>query len=186
MVRLWTSYSDIQPMILYDVLHDPEYRSTWDENIMEGFLIERLDENNDVGYYSAKVPFGLSNRDFVNRRSWRVKGNKQYIIMNHSVVHPAQPERKGFVRAWSYRAGYLIQSREEGGCTLTFVAHIDPRGWIPHYVVNKIATLIAPNIVEKLAKATKGYELWKQKNQPNRRPWRTLCEILHNSDTISI
>lgn len=40
---------------MYDVLHDPDYRAVWDENMVEGFNVEQIDANNDVGYYSAKV-----------------------------------------------------------------------------------------------------------------------------------
>jgi hypothetical protein len=70
----------------------------------------------------------VSNRDFVNQRSWRVTDNKEFIIMNHSVVHPKQPEKKGFVRANSIMTGYLVRVREDGGCTLTYLTQTDPRG----------------------------------------------------------
>jgi len=172
MVKVWASYADIEPLVLYDVLHDPDYRKVWDDNMVEGYLIQQLDKNNDVGYYSAKAPFGISSRDFVNQRSWRVKESKEHIIMNHSVKHKDQPEKKGFVRAWSYRTGYLVRSRPEGGCTLTYVTHSDPKGWIPHYLVNKVTTTFAPNIIDRLAKVSRAYEAWKKEHNPEHRPWR--------------
>jgi hypothetical protein len=49
------TFKDIPASLLYDVLHDSEYRAQWDDNMVEGFLIEQLDKHNDVGYYSAKV-----------------------------------------------------------------------------------------------------------------------------------
>jgi len=83
---------------IYNVLHDPDYRKTWDETMIEGTLIEKLDDWNDVGYYAAKSPvFAISNRDFCNIRSWWVAPDKsEYIIMNHSVPHPNCPEKKRF------------------------------------------------------------------------------------------
>jgi len=97
-------------LTLYDTLHDPDYRKVWDENMVEGYLIEQLDEFNDVGYYSAKSPVALvAGRDFCNERSWQVKDDTQYVIMNHSVIHPQCPEKKGFVRANSITSGYLVR-----------------------------------------------------------------------------
>eukprot|EP01118_Nematostelium_gracile_P002690 TRINITY_DN1292_c0_g1_i1.p2 TRINITY_DN1292_c0_g1~~TRINITY_DN1292_c0_g1_i1.p2 ORF type:complete len:141 (-),score=35.11 TRINITY_DN1292_c0_g1_i1:60-482(-) len=139
--------------------------------MIEGFLIEQIDKNNDVGYYSAKAPFGISSRDFVNQRCWRVKGG-DHVIMNHSVKHKDQPEKKGFVRAFSHRTGYLVRTRPEGGCFLIYVTHTDPKGWIPHTLVNKVTTTFAPKIVERIAKAAQGYTEWKNKNNPEKRPWR--------------
>jgi len=46
-------YSDVKVSTLYDVLHDPIYRKTWDFNILEGQEICRIDANNDIGYYAS-------------------------------------------------------------------------------------------------------------------------------------
>eukprot|EP01117_Protostelium_nocturnum_P001127 TRINITY_DN11446_c0_g1_i1.p1 TRINITY_DN11446_c0_g1~~TRINITY_DN11446_c0_g1_i1.p1 ORF type:complete len:261 (+),score=62.20 TRINITY_DN11446_c0_g1_i1:90-872(+) len=171
-VKLTAIFNEIEAEVLYDVLHDPEYRAVWDESMIEGFCIEQIDKNNDVGYYSAKAPLGISNRDFVNERSWRANGNKEFIIMNHSVVHPKQPEKKGFVRANSIRTGYLVRVRESGGCTMTWLSQTDPRGWIPAMLSNKATKSFAPRIIEKLEKAAKGYTAWKTQNNPDNKPWR--------------
>jgi hypothetical protein len=171
-VKLFAIFSDIDAIVLYDVLHDPEYRSVWDENMVEGYNIEQIDACNDVGYYSAKAPTGIANRDFCNERSWRVKDNKEYIIMNHSVLHPKCPEKKGFVRANSIKTGYLVRQREESGCTLTYLTQTDPRGWIPSWLVNTVTKKYAPQIIGKLEKAAKGYTQWKDQHDPNKKPWR--------------
>jgi len=46
-------YDDVKLNTLYDVLHDPIYRKTWDPNILEGEEICRIDANNDIGYYAS-------------------------------------------------------------------------------------------------------------------------------------
>lgn len=47
---------DVSAATMYDVIHDGEYRKTWDPNMLESFDIARLSDNADVGYYSCKHP----------------------------------------------------------------------------------------------------------------------------------
>jgi hypothetical protein len=172
-VKMHCVFHDVEALTLYDVLHDPEYRSVWDDNMIEGYLIEQLDDTNDIGYYSAKAPMGCSNRDFVNERSWRVsEDRKEFMIINHTVTHSKTPEKKGFVRANSIRTGYMVRVREGGGCTLSYMTQTDPNGWIPGWLVNWATKTFAPKIVERLGKASKGYPEWKAKHNPEARAWR--------------
>jgi len=173
-VKLVARLPELEALTLYDVLHDPDYRKEWDDNMVEGYLIEQLDANNDVGYYSAKSPVALvSPRDFVNERSWRVKDEgKEYVIMNHSVVHPKMPETKKFVRANSIKTGYLVRPHSEGGCVLTYITQTDVRGWIPTSLMNTLTTKFAPKLIERLERVGKGYHAWKSEHNPNSFPWR--------------
>jgi len=166
---------DVEALILYDVLHDPDYRREWDENMVEGYLIEQLDPTNDVGYYSAKAPVPMvKGRDFVNQRSWRVRNDTEYLIFNHSVVHPKKPVDSNFVRANSIRSGYLVRVDPAGGSSLTYITQADPRGWIPTALINTLTTRFAPKLIGRLEEATKKYPAWKANHQPDRYPWRGL------------
>jgi len=63
--------------------------------MIDGYVIEHLNVNNEVGYYAAKVPFPCTNRDFVNQRSWRRNTeNQEWLIVNHSVNHDDCPPKK--------------------------------------------------------------------------------------------
>jgi len=163
--------------VLYDVLHDADYRKEWDGNMDQGYCIQRIDDHNDVGYYSAKSPFiTISARDFCNQRSWwRSSDGSEYIIHNHSVIHKDCPEKKSYVRAWSHMTGYLIRPNLEqvGTCYMIYLTQTDLRGWIPAPLINQGATKFAPLLVEKLAKCGPLYEGWKLKNKPDEKPWRS-------------
>ena len=45
---------DIAASTLYDVLHDPEYRRTWDAHMLESYELCCLNPNNDIGYYACE------------------------------------------------------------------------------------------------------------------------------------
>jgi len=170
-VKVYTEFDDIEALTLYDVFHDAEYRREWDENMIDGHEFEQLDANNDVGYYSIRCPAPMTDRDFVNQRSWRVKNNT-YVIKNHSVKYPKCPEKKGFIRARSIRTGYYVKVKETGGCRLFYLTQGDPKGSIPSLVSNIVTKKLAPKIVQKIQKAAKGYPEWKKNHNPDSHPWR--------------
>ncbi|KAM8853787.1 START domain-containing protein 10 isoform 1-T2 [Synchiropus picturatus] len=161
---------DVSADAMYDVLHDIEYRKKWDTNVIETFDIGKLTVNADVGYYSWKCPSPLRNRDVITLRSWLPMG-RDYIIMNYSVKHAKYPPKKDLVRAVSIQTGYMVQHQGPKQCILTYMAQVDPRGSLPKWFVNKSSHFLAPHAMKKIYKACLKYPEWKQKHNPNVKPW---------------
>ncbi|CAB3362285.1 Hypothetical predicted protein [Cloeon dipterum] len=153
MVKLVTVFDDVSPNVMYDVLHDPEYRRVWDKHMIEAHDIGYLNPNNDIGYYAMSCPVPLKNRDFVLQRSWLDMGTEQ-IIMNHSVNHKDYSEKPNYVRGISYITGYLIRPKGNSGCFVGYASQTDPKGTLPSWM-----------------KASQGYPAWKANNNPAFKPW---------------
>merc|ERR1719234_266024 len=141
MIRLKTVFSDVKPETLYDVLHDPDYRKTWDKHMLESKELGMLNPNNDLSYYAIHCPAPVKNRDFVLQRSWLQTGR------------------------------LLVNPVAGGGCELGYVAHSDPKGQLPIWVTNKLSTILAPKMVKRLHKACLSYPKWKNLHQPHQKPW---------------
>lgn len=194
MIKIHTTFAEVSPLQIYDVLHDPDYRKVWDQHMIEAHDIGCLNPNNDVGYYAMSCPAPLRNRDFVLQRSWLDTGREQYII-NHSVFHRDFPPRRGFVRAISNLTGFLIRPSGSTGSELGYVSQIDPQGTLPPWLVNKVTQIFAPKLVKKLFKASKAYAEWKKQNSPNWKPWHnpeqmtapriSIQDCIKTSDNIS-
>ncbi|KPI87726.1 hypothetical protein ABL78_3199 [Leptomonas seymouri] len=175
-IRATRIMHNVPPLVLYNQLHDAQYRATWDTNMIEGYNIVKLDAHNDVGYYSARFPWPLSNRDFCNQRSWMEFTNGEYLIFNHSEPHPDCPEKKGFVRARSILTGFYIRPNSEGtGTQLIYVTQSDPRGSIPHSIINFAMTKGARTILNNCEKYSEAYPAYEAKTYPPDHvfPWRT-------------
>jgi hypothetical protein len=176
-VRAWGKITGIPAQVIYDVFHDPVFRTTWDDKMIDGFNIQELDSYNDIGYYSLKFPMPLQNRDFCNQRSWWVSPDQnEYIIMNHSVPHELCPEKKGFTRGLSIRSGYLVRrdpDNPDKDSILIYLAQADPRGMIPTFAINFATKTMAPQLIEKFINVSRGYPAWKEENNPDDKPWLT-------------
>ncbi|XP_026732661.1 START domain-containing protein 10-like [Trichoplusia ni] len=171
-VKVVAEFDDVEPDALYDVLHDPEYRSVWDTHMLAAEDAGHINVNNDVGYYAMSCPAPLKNRDFVLQRSWLDTGDEK-MILNHSVYHKDYPPRKGYVRAMSLLTGFVVRSRTVAGSWLGYVSRSDPRGALPAWLVNRVTAQLAPRLVQQLHAAARRYPGWKALTDlPYHKPWR--------------
>eukprot|EP00047_Mylnosiga_fluctuans_P001961 m.222574 g.222574 ORF g.222574 m.222574 type:complete len:295 (+) comp10788_c0_seq1:34-918(+) len=172
-IRLFKASAQLAVSLLdvYDVLHDAEYRATWDEYMLEAKDLYRIDNNNDVGYYLMKWPAPLTNRDFVNQRSWFLSEDKsEFLIMNFSVVLKELPPRPKIIRAVSFLTGYHARATPTG-CHFTYLTQADVKGKLPKWLVNVATSSGAPALLAKIQKATQNYGKWKAKHKPDYKPW---------------
>lgn len=68
MVKIHSLFEDVTPDVLFDVLHDPDYRKVWDSHMLDSFEIGVFNVNNDVGYYASRsflCLYSLENSLFV-------------------------------------------------------------------------------------------------------------------------
>lgn len=161
-IKVRTLYDDIIADDLWNVLHDHEYRKIWDENMIDGKVINMLDDHTEIGYYSVKVPWPATNRDFCNLRTWKQKDD-EYIIFNKSITHRDCPEYKGYVRAKSLLSGYYFK-KMDNGVEFIYYTHSDPKGWFPTSFINWLTCKLAPQMIKKLHEVTLEYGNWKSSN----------------------
>ena len=166
-----TELKDIDAEVLHDVIQDPMFRSKWDDSMKNQYVVEQLDENSEIGYYSVKMPFTIANRDWVNMRSWYFNKDKTlFIIMNHSVKTDKCPEKSGFVRANSMKTGYMIEKTSEG-TVISYFTWNSWNGWLPNWLINKVTKSMVTSIIDQLRKACEAYPKWKAEHSPEEKYW---------------
>jgi len=175
-------FTDITPEVLFDVLEDPDYRHVWDESCIECTTLVRIDNRNEVNYYSARCPAPLSNRDWINRFGAAIRPvdgetSKKYILFNRSIVYPPCPPKKGFERAVSFVTAYVLEPihtpehPEVTGTKISYMTHNDWNGWIPSGIVNMVMKSMVPSVLNQLRKASLEYPKWKAEHNPDQKPW---------------
>uniref|UniRef100_A0AC34GXN6 START domain-containing protein n=1 Tax=Panagrolaimus sp. ES5 TaxID=591445 RepID=A0AC34GXN6_9BILA len=178
MFKARTVFSDVSADIAYDVLHDPQYRTKWDKYMINTTDIGILNPNNDICYYSLGAFPPIRSRDFVMQRSWLDTGSEKYIC-GHSVCHDDFPPTKNFIRGTIYLTAYFVKALGPNACEITYLTHSDPKGKLPTWLINRVTKVVAPKALKKLHKASINYPLWKNKHDPNWKPWLYPDQLLN-------
>mmetsp|Transcript_4056 Transcript_4056/g.3392 ORF Transcript_4056/g.3392 Transcript_4056/m.3392 type:complete len:170 (+) Transcript_4056:1240-1749(+) len=126
---------------VYTAIYDTNIRQKWDK-IFHKFLVVEDDAEKleTVLYYSIKAPFGISNRDFLQKRKVLNDYPTKGISYMHfkSIEHPEVPVYKGTIRADTIISGYVIEQIQDNPpiTKLTIISQNDIKGLIPKTIVN--------------------------------------------------
>ncbi|MES1905751.1 MAG: START domain-containing protein 10 [Paramarteilia canceri] len=165
---------DLDANDMYDMLHDPQYRKKWDDNMIKGFNMIKFTDFSDVGFYLVKVPIPFfSDRYSVAQRSWHKFSDDEFIIFNHSVSE--RPNYKKYLQLYSlnmkqssvlmtsYVSGYYMKN-ENGKCKFIYITCSDLGFFLPQTIINKIKKSTIPKVVDKLIENAKVYREWRDSN----------------------
>jgi hypothetical protein len=120
-----------------------DLRPYWDAAFQGGHYHMEVCENVRLVYYSFKAPWPVTNRDFIVCAGEKITDNGIVISAVSSIVRDDVPERDGYVRGVLGPSGFVIKpldNDEEGKprCMVTYMASVNPMGWIPTMVVNAV------------------------------------------------
>ena len=143
---------------------DIDIRREWDGSFSRVQLSEVFSENEDTIYSEMKMPFPLSNRDFVQYRYyvnnylhpeeiekkglWKKK-HKYWLFVLQSVSLPAFPARKGVVRAENTTM-LLLEEDEHVPRKVHYklISATDLRGNIPLWVLQNAVGKQAAKVID--------------------------------------
>eukprot|EP00828_Plagiopyla_frontata_P026213 TRINITY_DN3408_c0_g1_i1.p2 TRINITY_DN3408_c0_g1~~TRINITY_DN3408_c0_g1_i1.p2 ORF type:complete len:268 (+),score=16.90 TRINITY_DN3408_c0_g1_i1:435-1238(+) len=144
---------------IYNMIYDTNTRVTWDPVCADFQVIETIDDFNDVIYYRLVTPFGVSRRDFLQKRSYRFSyPNPESIIISFkSIEHEKCPQKPGIIRCDTLIAGYLLHPDPTNpkNSILKICSQCDIKGIVPKFIVNSVASKAPVDWVNKMKKACK-------------------------------
>eukprot|EP00747_Dinoflagellata_sp_TGD_P085454 gnl/TRDRNA2_/TRDRNA2_162892_c0_seq1.p1 gnl/TRDRNA2_/TRDRNA2_162892_c0~~gnl/TRDRNA2_/TRDRNA2_162892_c0_seq1.p1 ORF type:complete len:247 (+),score=49.41 gnl/TRDRNA2_/TRDRNA2_162892_c0_seq1:32-772(+) len=124
---------------LIDGIATPEERPKWDETCISGRLVERYPPFYSSSYYQIQSPAPIiSNRDLLVIGRMRFEEDGGVLLGVESLELPSIPQAKSFVRC-QMEGGYIFRPTEDPDIfNVTFAGAVDPKGWIPGWVVDFI------------------------------------------------
>lgn len=126
-----------------------------------GYDLEKVDKETRVSYGRARSiipPF--KPRDTVTRVAHRKLKDGSSVLILHAVAHSNAPRDNGCVRARIMRGMYLMQpiANQPTRTNLTYTMHIDVGALAPRWLMNKVITKDAVQLVQRLSKTSKAWQ----------------------------
>ncbi|XP_062997625.1 stAR-related lipid transfer protein 8 [Elgaria multicarinata webbii] len=132
-LRLWKVSTEVEApphAVLQRVLRE---QHLWDEDLLQGKVIEALDENTEVYHYVTDSMGPHPRRDFVVLRKWRADLPRGCcLLVSLSLEHKKLP-LEGGVRAVVLTSQYLMEPCGMGRSKVTHICRADLRGRSPDW-----------------------------------------------------
>ena len=133
----------------YDLLLNAKLKTQkkWDPALLKCQVVRTISPTAHLMYYVYGAPFPVKSRDFSILR-FSMEEDHRYVIWATSVMDEEIPVSSKYIRGEVSISGYFLEVLTENMCKITTVNNIDPKGWIPKFVVN----LTKAKPLEKLIK----------------------------------
>lgn len=138
-------------------IRDTPGKPKWIDRISHAEVIREISPTERIEYMRAKIPWPVSDRDFVYRSVIEVIPAEHRLRFElKSVEDPLRPESKGVVRGIVHLTQFILTSLNGGANThIVAEAHGDPRGEIPPFLVNALQKTFPPRSLKNLMRHLK-------------------------------
>jgi hypothetical protein len=138
---------------LISVSRDVSRQKEWVNRLEMAKVLRELEPGHRVIYLKIDTPWPVSDRDFVIDSRMTVDRAKKTAVFDiHSVEDPLAPPDDCCVRGKVHFNHIEMRGLDGGRTAITAEAHVDPRGSIPKWIVNKIQKTFPHKSIEGLLK----------------------------------
>lgn len=111
-----------------------ETRKKVTPNLSKYKIVKEFDPDTHLLHYVYKAPFPVRSRDFCLKRFVHRHGDN-ILMCGISVIDDDLPPLKKYVRGEITMSGYFFEGISDEETKITSIVYIDPKGWIPGFVV---------------------------------------------------
>ena len=165
---------------LYDVLaviKNVNRRAEWVYRCEASKVVKRFSDFEVLLYHKTYSPWPADDRDAaVRTQLYELKAHRKYLAHFRSVKSKLIPEKEGLIRLPQLEGYYLLTYVNPRETQVTYFVHLDPGGYLPHWLV-KMTTRDFPTEtlmgLRKQVKKTKNsgvYRSFHERWNPNIRP----------------
>lgn len=147
----------VSPQQFITVANAIDAAKEWDGDLVEGKYIKDLEENLSIIWlkYGERSKPLFKNREFIvyERRETMDDGTLVVAVASlpKEIAAGLQPKQNNSIRGLLLQSGWVVEKLENDSCMVTYIAQLDPAGWLPKCFVNRLNTKLVM-IIENLKK----------------------------------
>jgi hypothetical protein len=134
------------------VLADAPRRPEWMDQCAGSYVIERVNDHEEIEYNRTRAPWPVADRDAVLRGTTVVDPERREVRNDFvSVEHPKAPKVRGVVRIPYLRGHWYLHPSNGGRWTaVEFQVHADPGGRLPDWLANRASKKLPYRTLQSL------------------------------------
>nr|CAD1819888.1 unnamed protein product [Ananas comosus var. bracteatus] len=129
----------------------------WDHDLVEAKYIKGLSDNLSIIHLrfgdASKPPF--KKREFIvyERRETMDDGTLVVAVASlpKEIAAGLMPKKSNSIRGLLLQSGWVVEKLDDDSCIVTYVIQLDPAGWLPRCLVNRLNTKLVM-IIDNLKK----------------------------------
>ncbi|CAB5135347.1 hypothetical protein D3OALGA1CA_3499 [Olavius algarvensis associated proteobacterium Delta 3] len=138
---------------LMEVLRRVDISNEWMPDIRTKYILEVNSDLDVITYSLNSVPFPFSDRELVLRNCVRLDRAQKYLVVDiYSVPYDKHPVKKGAVRSYMHCGEMRVRPITDRKTEIDLLMYVDPRGFIPHWLVNMFQKKLPYNFLKALEK----------------------------------
>lgn len=136
-----------------EVLRNVEISKEWVPHINQKYAVQEFSDTENITYSVNVLPWPFSDRSLLLHNKLSLDKEKKSIVIDVRSVDPAiKPIKEDNVRANVYCGQMILQPAGQAQTNIQIVTFLDPKGYIPAWLVNLIQKTLPYDFFKALEK----------------------------------
>jgi len=122
-----------------DLIRRVSEHKRWSPSLIDKYVVEKRSEIEVITRDVHFLPWPLTNRDLIVHNKLYLDHEEGYLVVGaHSIEHEDYPIKEDFVRARLSVGAIFLRPKSKDKTEIKLIIHIDPKGSVPHWMINEI------------------------------------------------
>lgn len=142
-----------EPERIVQYMRNPATCTQWVHRCQRSHLHHQISAQEDYVYTATTMPFMAKDRDILARLTWMQDPKTNRVQVLGKAVSGVYPKKNNYIRVEDATMIWEITPLDNGMSQIRNYSHVNPRGGLPAWLVNRLSTAVPFKTMLSLRKA---------------------------------